>query len=384
MPLSAPARFSLQTCLQDIPASSWDALSAGHVFLRHAFLLALQQSNCANTNTGWGANFLLMHRGEHLCGAVPLYLKHHSRGEYVFDQGWAQAYLRNGLDYYPKLLVAVPFTPVGGPRLLTTHPQDKLLLARQLQQLAQDNQLSSVHVLFPSTQDRQALEQAGFMIRHDVQFHWHNRDYDDYEAFLADMTQQKRKKLRQDSRKIADQGITFQHREGTDLGEHELDYFYQCYANTYTERGQIPYLTRDFFARLRTHMPENLTLILARRDGRNIASALSLHDGQTLYGRYWGCTHYVPGLHFETCYIQAIRYCIAQRLQRFEGGAQGEHKLSRGLVPAATCSAHWMTDPRFAQAVGQFLNDEAGQVARYRDSLAAHTPFKARPSQDQS
>ncbi|WP_394064929.1 GNAT family N-acetyltransferase [Alcaligenes sp. WGS1538] len=377
MSLSESVRFSLLTRLDDLSARDWDELAGGHVFVRHAFLLALQHSECASARSGWEANFLLMHRDAQLCGAVPLYLKHHSRGEYVFDQGWAQAYHRHGLAYYPKLLSAVPFTPVGGPRLLARTPLDKLLLARQLQQLAQDNQLSSVHVLFPTPEDRQALEQAGFMIRHDVQFHWRNEGYEGYDDFLAALTQQKRKKLRQDSRKIAEQGIEFEHRHGDQLRARDLDYFYQCYANTYLERGQTPYLTREFFERLREQMPDSLVLILAHRQGRNVASALSLRDGQSLYGRYWGCTQYVPGLHFETCYTQAIKYCIAQQLQRFEGGAQGEHKLSRGLLPTPTCSAHWIADPRFAQAVQAFLDEEAGHVARYRDALAAHAPFKA-------
>lgn len=369
-------RFSLLTRLDQIAAQDWDELAGDHVFLRHAFLSALQESGCASPQTGWSMNFLLMYRQEHLCGAVPLYLKHHSRGEYVFDQAWAQAYQRHGLAYYPKLLGAIPFTPVSGARLLARNETDKKLLALQLPRLAQDNQLSSVHVLFPDPQDRHALEHAGFMIRHDVQFHWLNQDYQDYEHFLAGLTQQKRKKLRQDSRKIDEQGIVFEHRHGTQISTADLDYFYQCYANTYVERGQIPYLSRDFFERLRLHMPDGLVLILAYNAEQPVASALSLRDGHALYGRYWGCTQYVPGLHFETCYLQAIRYCIQERLQRFEGGAQGEHKLSRGLLPTPTCSAHWVSDSRFMHAIQDFLEEEQSHVDRYRDELTAHSPFK--------
>lgn len=376
MASTEPIQFSLCTQLSQLDAAHWDALSGHHLLLSHAFLTALDAAGCATPQTGWSPHYLLMHRGQRLCGAVPLYLKHHSRGEYVFDQGWAQAYQRHGLDYYPKLLCAIPFTPVSGPRLLARTQEDRVLLARQLIQLTQNNQLSSVHVLFPNPDDRQALEQAGFMIRHDVQFHWQNQDYGNYEDFLASLTQQKRKKMRQDSRKVYEQGLSFEHKQGQDISEQILDYFYQCYANTYQERGQRPYLNRDFFARLHAQLPESLVLILAQQDGQDVACALSLRDGHTLYGRYWGCTRYVPGLHFETCYNQAIQFCIAQQLRFFEGGAQGEHKLSRGLLPTPTSSAHWIADPRFAHAIEEFLHEEASHVARYQEALSSHTPFK--------
>ncbi len=371
-----PIRFSLCTELSQLDAAHWDALSGHHLLLSHAFLAGLHETGCATQRTGWAPHYLLMHRGQDLCGAVPLYLKHHSRGEYVFDQGWAQAYQRNGLDYYPKLLCAIPFTPVSGPRLLARTQEDRVLLARQLIQLTQSNQLSSVHVLFPNPDDMQALEQAGFMIRHDVQFHWQNQDYATYDDFLASLTQQKRKKMRQESRKIHEHGIVFEHKQAQAIAPEDLDYFYQCYANTYQERGQHPYLNRDFFAHLHSQRPESMVLILARQEGRNVACALSLSDGHSLYGRYWGCTQYVPGLHFETCYTQAIQFCIAQQLRFFEGGAQGEHKLSRGLLPTPTCSAHWIADPRFAHAIEEFLHEEAGHVARYQEELSSHTPFK--------
>lgn len=371
-------QFSLCTQLNQLDAAGWDTLSGHHLLVSHAFLTSLHESGCVTPQTGWSPHYLLMHRGATLCGAVPLYLKHHSRGEYVFDQGWAQAYQRHGLDYYPKLLCSVPFTPVSGPRLLAGTPEDRVLLARQLIELTRINQLSSVHVLFPHADDRWALEQAGFMMRQDVQFHWQNRDYASYEDFLASLTQQKRKKMRQDSRKVYEQGLSFEHKQGLEISERNLDFFYRCYANTYQERGQHPYLNRDFFARLRDQIPESLVLILARQQGAYIACALSLRDKDTLYGRYWGCTAYVPGLHFETCYTQAIQFCIAQQLRFFEGGAQGEHKLSRGLLPTPTCSAHWIADPRFAQAIDAFLHEEAGHVARYEEVLSQHTPFKTR------
>lgn len=376
MASTEPIQFSLCTQLNQLDAADWDALSGHHLLLSHAFLTSLHDTACVTPSTGWSPHYLLMHRGRMLCGAVPLYLKHHSRGEYVFDQGWAQAYQRHGLDYYPKLLSAIPFTPVSGPRLLARTQEDRVLLAKQLIELTQNNQLSSVHVLFPSADDKQALEQAGFMIRRDVQFHWHNQDYASYEDFLASLTQQKRKKMRQDSRKVYEQGLSFEHKQGQEITKQELDYFYQCYANTYQERGQHPYLNRDFFARLHEQTPESLVLILAQQHGQHVACALSLRDQHILYGRYWGCTQYVPGLHFETCYTQAIQFCIAQQLRFFEGGAQGEHKLSRGLLPTPTYSAHWIADPRFAHAIEEFLHEEAGHVARYQETLSSHTPFK--------
>lgn len=309
-------------------------------------------------------------------GAVPLYLKSHSRGEYVFDQGWAQAYAQHRLPYYPKLLAAIPFTPVSGPRLLAATPELKRQLALALTQLARQQNIASLHVLFPDEADQQALTDAGFMLRSNVQFHWNNHDYPCFESFLSKLTRDKRKKLRQDSRKVHAAGISFRHLNGTQICAADIEFFYTCYAQTYLSRGQTPYLSLEFFQRWFASDPQAWVLIIADRDADSLASALCIKDQDKLYGRYWGCLEYVAGLHFETCYTQAIHYCIAHRIQQFEGGAQGEHKLARGLLPVNTYSAHWIADPQFEAAIQDFLDRETPAVQEYSELLQAHSPYK--------
>ncbi|MGB3288456.1 MAG: GNAT family N-acetyltransferase [Burkholderiaceae bacterium] len=375
-----PVRFSLTRRLHDINAAQWNRLAGDHPTLRHEFLLALDETGCASPQTGWAPHFLLMHDDAGLAGAMPLYLKSHSRGEYVFDQGWAQAFARQGLDYYPKLLGAVPFTPVPGPRLLARTHEDRVLLARKAVEIATQNQVSSLHILFPDEEDVKALQEAGFLFRHNVQFHWFNQGYGSLDDFLAGLSQQKRKKLKQDSRKVGEAGVRFRRLQGDGIDDAALDFFYHCYQQTYLEHGNPPYLSAEFFQRLRGAMAENMVLILAEQDGVPVASALNLCGEQRLYGRYWGSTRYIPGLHFETCYMQGIAYCIDQGLSAFEGGAQGEHKLSRGMLPVKTCSAHWISDRRYAEAIADFLARESPAVDAYIDELAEHSPFKKKPA----
>jgi len=371
-----PVSFTLVDGPCDIDAAQWDALAGGQPFMRHAFLRLLDEHGCAVARTGWSPRFLLMHRGATLAGAMPLYLKTHSRGEYVFDYAWANAFDAHGLKYYPKLLCAVPFTPVPGPRLLAACHEDRVALARAAAQIADDNGLSSLHALFPSTEDQRALEDAGFMMRDDIQFCWINRGYESLDEFLASLNQPKRKKLRQDRKKAIQAGVDFRWLQGADITTDVLAFFFRCYQQTYLEHGHLPYLNHAFFSALHATMPEAMVMVLAERQGQPIATALNLRDDNTLYGRYWGSVDYIPGLHFETCYLQGIEFCIQHGLQRFEGGAQGEHKLSRGMMPARTRSAHWIRDPRFAAAIETYLARETAAVDAWQDELAAHSPYR--------
>lgn len=368
--------FELLHQLNDVPAHAWNALTHSEPLLSHCFLAGLETTGCVNERTGWIPHHLIMKRDGLICAALPLYLKTHSRGEFVFDQGWAQAFERHGMDYYPKLLSAIPFTPVTGPRLLAHDDQDKHHLMEQALHLTRTNNLSSFHVLFPNTTDQSILKEHQLLIRRNVQFHWFNRDYADYEAFLMSMTQEKRKKIRQDSRKSEKAGISFLHLTQEHLTAEHMDFFFRCYKETYWAHGQLPYLNRTFFHMLREHMPEKLVLIIAQRNQQPVAAALNIRGGSTLYGRYWGALEHVPGLHFETCYMQGIRFCIEHAIQTFEGGAQGEHKLARGLEPVDTVSAHWVTDTRFRCAIEDFLIEESAWVGDYANALGRHTPFK--------
>ncbi|MGO4397351.1 GNAT family N-acetyltransferase [Achromobacter sp. PAB15] len=369
-------RLTIETDLSRIDAQAWDALAGDQPFLRHAFLCALHETGCAAPETGWAPHYLALWRDGGLVAATPLYLKSHSRGEYVFDYAWADAFQRHGMRYYPKLLSAIPFTPVTGPRLLASNDEDRATLVRGLVAFAEEVKVSSLHLLFPSDADMRVLREAGFMIRESVQFHWTNDGFADFDAFLARMSHDKRKKIRQDRKKVAAAGLAFRWLRGSDIQEADLAFFYDCYCRTYFQHGNPPYLNRDFFLRAYRDQPDAFVLIMAEREGEPVAAALNLAGGDALYGRYWGATEYVPGLHFETCYMQSIAYCIAHGIARFEGGAQGEHKMARGLLPTPTWSAHWVAHPGFAEAIQNFLNEETSAVTDYLGELEAHTPFK--------
>ncbi len=374
---SQTAEFSLIDDLSAIAPEAWQALAGEQPMLSHAFLHALHDSGCASEATGWAPRYLIMQRAGQLVGAMPLYLKSHSRGEYVFDHGWAQAFERNGMPYYPKLLGAIPFTPVTGPRLLVRDPADRPLLAQAAIALARQLDTSSLHILFPCEEDRAALSAAGFMLREGVQFHWENAGYADFDAFLASLKMDKRKKLRQDQRRVAQAGIHYQHLRGSAIDADMLAFFYRCYVGTYRAHYSRPYLTLEFFQRLLREQPDSLLLIIALRGEQPVAAALNLIGGDTMYGRYWGTEEYLSGLHFETCYMQSIAYCITHGLARFEGGAQGEHKISRGLVPTPTWSAHWIADARFADAIADFLARETDAINHYLDELGEHSPYRS-------
>ena len=368
--------LSVVDTLDDVDSQAWQAMAGGNPFVSYQYLRLLQTTGCVHPQKGWYARYVLLQEGGQLVGAAPCFLKTHSRGEFVFDQGWAQAFAEHGLHYYPKLLVASPFTPVQGPRLLAVDERARLGLAQGLRQLCEAMQASSVHTLFAAHEDIAALQRAGFMVREGVQFHWRNAGYDSTESFLAQLAQDKRKKMRQDSKYVAAAGITYRWLEGADLTAEHLSFFYACYVQTYAEHHSQPYLSEAFFQQAHVQGVLHLVLVLAERDGAPVACALNVRAGDALYGRYWGSTEFVRGLHFETCYMQSIAYCIANGLQVFEGGAQGEHKMARGLLPVTTYSAHYVADQRFAAAIADFLTHETAAVDDYVEQLQAASPFK--------
>ena len=363
--------------LADVAPAAWNRLAGDSPFLQHAFLHGLHETGCACPATGWSPQYVtLWERGE-LAGAMPLYLKRHSYGEYVFDWSWAEAYQQHGLRYYPKLLCAVPFTPASGSRLMADTPQRRSALLDGAFELAARRRASSLHVLFPPAEQAAELETRGMMLRSTVQFHWENPGFGDFDAFLAGMNHDKRKKIKQERRRVREAGISFRWLSGREAVESDWDFFAWCYKRTYREHYSTPYLNREFFRHLATSMPDNLLLVIGSRNGKPVASALNVHNARVLYGRYWGAIEFHSGLHFETCYYQAIEFCIARGLQAFEGGAQGEHKLARGLLPQRTLSAHWLAHPQFARAVEHFLERETRGVGTYLDELNEHSPYKA-------
>lgn len=360
--------------LASVDPADWDALAGDGPFMRHGYLSALLESGCASAATGWRPRFLLLRRGERLAGAVPMFAKTHSRGEYVFDWSWADAYTRHGLGYYPKLVCAVPFTPVTGPRILARDSEARTALLAAV--LDQARGYSSVHVLFPGAEEAEALRAAGFRLRHNLQFHWRNEKYKDFEDFLGRLSHRRRKNIRQERRHVCEAGVTFRRVSGAESSRQDWEHFYRCYRHTYAAHGSSPYLNLDFFLRLAAAMPESLRLFIAERAGRPVAASLCLERAGRLYGRYWGALEPIPLLHFEACYYQPIDYAIEAGLEVFEGGAQGEHKIFRGLMPVETFSAHWIADRDFARAVETFLAKEEQAVHRYIDELAEHSPFR--------
>jgi uncharacterized protein len=374
---------------------AWDDLLAHESdpspFLRHAYLSALHSSGCATEDAGWQAQFLTLWQGERLQAACPMYLKNHSYGEYVFDWAWANAYAEHGLDYYPKALVAVPFTPVPGARLLARDAHARAALVQALIDHAKGEQLSSLHLLFVRPQDAAACEAAGLMMRHTVQFHWTNRanptgdpkvhapsKFTDFDHFLGSLVQEKRKKIRQERRKVAEAGVSFRSAQGANITPSDWAFFYRCYERTYLEHGNAPYLNRDFFHCMAQSMPDNWVMFTAERDGHPIATSLVAIDNRSrvAYGRYWGALERVDCLHFEACYYQPLEWCIRHGIERFEGGAQGEHKMARALLPLKTTSAHWLAHPSFAEAVERFLAREDQGIDQYMAHLASRHPLK--------
>jgi predicted N-acyltransferase len=367
---------SVVSSLDSVEEQDWERLVNSSTFMGYKFLKLMQDAGCVGADKGWLPQYLLVRRQGHLVAAATCYVKSHSRGEFVFDQGWAEAFERNGLHYYPKLLVAAPFTPVQGARLLAQDADARVALVQALLAFTQQTGASSVHVLFADEVDRDALQAGGFMVREGVQFHWKNETYSNAEGFLAQLSHDKRKKIRQDSKYVAQAGIEFSALAGDDLKSEHLEFFYSCYANTYKEHWSTPYLTLDFFLEAHRSRALDFVLILGHRASAPVACALNVRGETALYGRYWGTTEFVRGLHFETCYMQSIDFCIKQGIKYFEGGAQGEHKMARGLLPTKTYSAHWIADRRFASAIEDFLQQETSAIGNYFDELTSSSPFK--------
>ena len=368
--------------IEAIAAAEWDTLCAGAPLLSHAFFTALHATGCASAATGWQPRFLTAWRNDKLAGAMPLYAKAHSYGEYVFDWAWADAYRRHGARYYPKLVAAIPFTPAPGARLLARDDRtQRALLRRALDLVRPDGAhdapgYSSLHMLFPDAADAKLCADAGMLIRHGVQFRWVNAGYRDFDDFLAAFNHDKRKKVKQERRRVTAAGVTFERKTGDEITAADWRFFHDCYERTYRAHGSMPYLSRAFFERIGATMGEHLLLVVGRRAGEPVCAALDVFDDARLWGRYWGATEYIPGMHFEACYYQAIEFCLAQGLRTFEGGAQGAHKLSRGLAPVTTQSAHVIADPRFAGVIADYCARERTGIAHAIDELETASPYR--------
>ncbi len=365
-----------------VQAQEWNSLvGAQQPFLRHEFLQALETSGSVGPGTGWNpAHLILKSDNESITGALPLYLKTDSWGEFVFDFAWADAYRRAGLNYYPKLVAGVPFTPATGPRCLTSPTVDRDATIKELalaaRAITEQLDASSIHLLFPTEIEAEQLHQHGFLVRKDCQFHWHNNDYESFDAFLSEFTASKRKKVRRERRRIKENGISFRQLSGHELDSDCWDKIMPLYANTFLRRGREPYLNEDFFLTLSRSLPDHLLVVLAEYQDRAVATSIFLRSEDTLYGRYWGSDGHYHSLHFETCYYQGIDYCIREKLKTFEPGTQGEHKISRGFIPTATWSAHWLSHPQFLAAVDDYLDRERAHIDGYMDVVNAHVPYR--------
>lgn len=376
-------RIRVLNGISEVAASDWNALAGdSNPFLRHEFIHALEASGCASPETGWQPCHLLLLNGEDRpAAAMPLYIKSHSRGEFVFDWAWASAYQRAGHAYYPKLLSAVPFTPVTGPRFLQANGERlrerarSMLLAAAVE-LGERLAASSLHCLFPSPEDAEWMKQKGMMLRTDCQFHWKNEGYGNFGEFLRMFSSAKRKKVNRERRRVREASIAFETLTGNDLTPALWETLYPLYASSYLKRGQSPYLNRSFFERITRSMPEAIVLFVARLDGEAVALAICFRGEAALYGRYWGSAGFHHSLHFETCYYQGIEYCVREGLALFDPGVQGEHKLARGFEPETSFSTHWVRHAGFANALTGYLAREREQVARYVEIAGEHTPFK--------
>jgi uncharacterized protein len=387
--IASRARFL--NSIAEVGAAEWNALQgaaqagtarpgAAQPFLRHEFLTALEESDCVTARTGWAPRHLIIEDAHgRPQGAMPLFRKAHSRGEFVFDFSWANAYAQHGLKYYPKLLSAIPFTPVSGPRFLVSPGVDASAMSAALiaaaRGYARSEGLSSWHILFPSGEDLRALNQGELILRRDCQFHWYNRGYESFDAFLATFTAEKRKKAKRERRRVAEAGIEFDTRLGGEMEDAEWRTVYEFYADTFYRHGHEPYLNLKFFKLLAASLPDHLMLKVARHGDKPIAVAIFFVGEDALFGRYWGAGGNYHSLHFETCYYQGIEYCIEKKLSRFEPGTQGEHKVPRGFVPTLTSSAHYIVDERFAAAIREFAAREARGVDNYAAAVSEHVPY---------
>jgi predicted N-acyltransferase len=367
--------------ISEIPRTQWNQFVTFNTpFLKYEYLNALEESGAVSVATGWHPRHLKIENEGELIALMPLYLKEHSQGEYVFDQGWANAYYQNGLNYYPKWLTAIPFTPCQSNRILIKEGVNHLTIYKAIleffHQQSSGNEAATWHCLFIEEDERQELESIGLLIRKDVQFKWFNRGYQNFDDYLQQFSARKRKNIKRERRRVSEQGIEFTQLQGAEISEKQWSVFFNFYKNTYRKYGMQAYLNLKFFKLLSTQMAEQLQLTLAAKEGRYVAAAFSLTGKDRLYGRYWGCEEALNNLHFETCYYQGIEYCIKHNFSQFDSGAQGEHKISRGFEPVITASAHWIKSPQFAQAIESFLSAEQQHVSSYQDRTLLQLPFK--------
>ena len=369
--------------IRSVDRAQWNALSGTDIpFLRHEFLATLESTGCVGRGPGWLPHHVLLYDHEQtLAGAMPLYQKTNSWGEFVFDFAWANAYQQAGLNYYPKLVSAVPFTPATSPRCLIAPGQDSTIASRALVVAARQHAIecgaSSLHLLFPTALEAQLFDSEDLLLRKDCQFHWHNRGYHDFEDFLGELTSVKRKKLRRERRRIAEAGITFRILRGDELNEERWHEIMPLYSSSFWRRGHEPYLNEAFFIEISRALPDQIVVFLAiSPDGQPVATAICFRSDDTLYGRYWGSSGRFHSLHFETCYYQGIDYCIANGLTRFEPGTQGEHKIARGFVATETWSAHWLSHPQFAAAINDYLDREREHIDEYMNAVRTHEPYR--------
>jgi predicted N-acyltransferase len=374
-------RTNISTTITGIDQADWDALNpAGVPFLRHAFLAGLEGSRCVGPGTGWQPAPITLHDERGLAAAAPAYVKTHSMGEFVFDQSWAHAYAQHGLAYYPKLVLGVPFTPATGPRLLVRPDLEatdtRAALIGAIRNFAESRNFSSIHGLFVNEEDRAALSHEGWLARQDVQFHWHNRGYRDFDHYLESFTADKRKKAKRERRRVAEQGIEFETLLGEGLDRRAVDEVFDLHSDTFLRHGHEPYLTRAFFRAMPKALGDAFMIKRARLGDRTVAAAVFFWNADALYGRYWGASEDHHSLHFETCYHQGVDFCIERGIARFEPGTQGEHKVSRGFVPSSTWSMHWIVDPRFRAAIGDYLRRESLHVDEYAREVDTHVPYR--------
>lgn len=379
---SAPLEIRFFSSMTEVDSNSWNHLfGTDYPFTRHEFLLALEEGGSTTAETGWQPSHAMLFRADAPIAAMPLYIKSHSYGEYVFDWSWADAYQRHGLEYYPKLVSAIPFTPATGPRLAIATSESvaeiSKLFAAALTRFCEEQGLSSFHILFPTDEVAHQLEDTGLIRRQGSQFHWYNRDYDDFGDFLSTFNSRKRKSLKRERRRVTDQGITLQRLSGGDITEAHWHLFYRFYQFTYAKRsGHGGYLSLESFLALGRLMPSQIVMVLATQHGREIAGALYFRSKDVLYGRYWGCIQELDCLHFEACYYQGIELCIEDGLKKFDPGAQGEHKIQRGFEPSKTWSLHWMAHAEFAAAIDDFTSRESGHIDDYIRQASEYLPFK--------
>ena len=368
--------------LSDLNSSEWNQLvDNDNPFARYEFLYAMEKHEAVGEKYGWIPQYLLAYDDNKLVGAIPMYLKYNSYGEFVFDWAWADAYERNGLAYYPKLVVSIPYTPATGQRLFI-HPQYERstiasLLINASVEHAEKLGVSSLHWLFPSDEDAKYFqEHPNFMMRLGCQFHWHNQDYKNFDDYLESFRSSKRKKIRRERKYVTDQNINIQVLSGNEISEEQWERYYYFYASTFAKKSGIPTFSKEFFQEIGSTMPENIVLVMADYKNDYVAGAFNVRGKHSLYGRHWGCLADFHSLHFETCYYQGLEYAITHGLQRFEPGAQGEHKISRGFLPTRTWSAHWIADDKYKEAINHFLQHETNGMMHYIDELSAHSPFK--------